>query len=182
MESLFGRQFATADEARAVIDALAQQLGYSLVKQRVRPNSVELRCSKGRKFKSQQNQELPASRRRETSSQMTGCPYRLVIGRRLGPGSLWTIRRTRNDSANEHNHDMVASAAHSRYRRMAVEKRKDRIMDMYEAGVTPIQILARIRQEDDDEVKGLTRYDIYNTILKYRRKDEGTECKVLVDE
>ncbi|KAL7934414.1 hypothetical protein V8C35DRAFT_302522 [Trichoderma chlorosporum] len=81
MEELFGSQFQSVDKARTAIDALAECLGYNFVNNRVRPNSVELRCSKGRNYNSQKDGSIPAARRRETSSQMTGFPYRLVVGR-----------------------------------------------------------------------------------------------------
>lgn len=40
MESLYGLEFETVDEARAVIDAVALPLGYNLVKQKVEANKV----------------------------------------------------------------------------------------------------------------------------------------------
>lgn len=49
MESLFGREFEAVDEAKAAIDAAALPLGYSIVKQRVMPNYIKYRCSKGRR-------------------------------------------------------------------------------------------------------------------------------------
>ncbi|EHK20668.1 uncharacterized protein TRIVIDRAFT_223638 [Trichoderma virens Gv29-8] len=171
MDELFGRQFQSVDEARAVIDALAQPLGYNFVKHRVRPNSIEFRCSKGRTYKSQRSDDIPAARRRETSSQMTGCPYRLVVGRQhaLSP---WVIRRSRSDSANEHNHPMFPSAAHSRYRGMAIEKRMENIMSLYNSGLKPIQILAQLQSENNPDLEGLTRHDIYNAIRKHRQQEE----------
>ncbi|KAL7919555.1 hypothetical protein ACQKWADRAFT_301122 [Trichoderma austrokoningii] len=54
-------------------------MGVSLIIRRRRPNAIELRCSKGKRFRPQGNSSLPAARRQETSSQMTGCPYKLVI-------------------------------------------------------------------------------------------------------
>ncbi|KAL6821529.1 hypothetical protein V8C40DRAFT_54803 [Trichoderma camerunense] len=61
IESLFGRPFESAVEARAALDAVALPLGYNFVRHRPRLNSVELRCSKGRRFKSQGNLSLPDS-------------------------------------------------------------------------------------------------------------------------
>ncbi|KAL6884400.1 hypothetical protein GGI43DRAFT_433572 [Trichoderma evansii] len=140
MESLFGRQFESVDEAKAVIDTVTLPLGFSLVKQRVRPNSIELRCSKGRKYFSEAKLTIPAARRRTTSSQKTGCPYRLVIAREMTLSS-WKIRRTRNDSANEHNHELLPPGAHSVYWNRAVLKRKETIIDLYNAGLRPTQIV-----------------------------------------
>lgn len=165
MESLFDLSFKSVDEARTAIDAVTLPLGCSLVKNRTRPNLVELRCCKGRKFRSQHLEHLPASRRRETSSQMTACPYRLVISRHSAV-SPWKIRRSRNDTANEHNHELLAPGALSRFRNKIIEKRKWLIMSLYKSGIKPTQILAHLQDEDDPDVKTLTRHDIYNTIRK----------------
>ncbi|KAL6884749.1 hypothetical protein GGI43DRAFT_432490 [Trichoderma evansii] len=143
MESLFGRQFESVDEARVVIDEVALPLGLSLIKHRVQPNSIEFRCSKGRKFSSQANASISAARRCNTSSQMTGCPYRLVISRQNALSS-WIIRRTRNDNANEYNHEFLLPGAHSVNWNNAVLKRKEEIVNLYNAGVKPIQILLKI--------------------------------------
>ncbi|KAH0524043.1 hypothetical protein TsFJ059_008963 [Trichoderma semiorbis] len=173
MEELFGRQFQSPEEARAAIDAVAQPLGYNFVKHRVRPNSIEFRCSKGRTYKAQRDANVPAAKRRETSSQMTGCPYRLVVGRQhvLAP---WIIRRTRGEKSTEHNHPMFPSSAHSRYRNKALEKKMDKVMSYYELGLRPIQILGQLQteHEDDPELQGLTRHDIYNAIRKHRQQEE----------
>ncbi|KAL6885687.1 hypothetical protein GGI43DRAFT_426617 [Trichoderma evansii] len=163
MESLFGRHFESVEEAKVVIDETALPLGFSLVKQRVRPNSIEFRCSKGRKYSSEANLTIPAARRRNTSSQKTGCPFRLVVARQ-NTLSSWIIRRTRNDSANEYNHEFLASGAHSIYRNRTILKRKENIINLYNAGVPLIQILLKIQLEGDDDVKCITCHDIYNTI------------------
>jgi hypothetical protein len=174
MESLFGRDFASPEDARVAIDAAAQQAGYSFTKHRSRPNSVEFRCSKGRNFKSQQNPDLPESRRRQTSSQMTGCPFKLVVSRQH-PLAPWVIRRTRNDESNEHNHPAFPSAAHCRYRNMAIEKRKEKIVSLFDAGVKPMQILKQLQLETECHAEGLTRYDVYNAIRKYRLQQVSNE-------
>lgn len=147
MESLFGPLFESVEEAKAAIDAVAMPLGFSLVKQRVRPNSIEFRCSKGRKYSSKANLTIPAARRRTTSSQMTSCPYRVVITREMA-SSCWKIRRTRNDSANEHNHEMLPPGAHSLYRNKAILMRKEAIISYYNAGARPTQILRQILEDN----------------------------------
>ncbi|KAL7813587.1 hypothetical protein V8C44DRAFT_349027 [Trichoderma aethiopicum] len=156
MESLFGRDFASPEDARAAIDAAAQSAGYSFTKHRSRPNSVEFRCSKGRNFKSQQNPDLPESRRRQTSSQMTGCPCKIVVSRQHAL-ARWVIRRTRNEDSNGHNHPAFPSAAHCRYRNMAIERRKESILELYHAGVKPMQILKELQLDAGCHAEGLTR-------------------------
>lgn len=170
MEILYGREFDSVDEAKVVIDATAMALGFSLVKQRVRPNSIELCCSKGRKYSSEASSAIPDDERRASSSQKTDCPYRLVIGRKNAL-SCWIIRRTRNDSANVHNHGFLPPGAHSVYRNKAILKRKDDIIRLYNAGIRPTQILTKIQLEDAEDVKGLTRYDVYNTIRRHRHEE-----------
>lgn len=39
---------------------------------------------------------------------------------------------------------MLPSVAHSRYRNMALEQRKEAILSLYDPGVKPIQILAQL--------------------------------------
>lgn len=59
MKTLYGREFDFVDEAEVVIDATAMPLGFSLVKQRVRLNSIELCCSKRRKYLSKASSAIP---------------------------------------------------------------------------------------------------------------------------
>ncbi|KAL6868598.1 hypothetical protein J3F83DRAFT_737690, partial [Trichoderma novae-zelandiae] len=58
IESLFSKEFENVKAARAAIDAVGRELGFSLVVHKTKPNIVKLRYSKGRKFKSQANSEL----------------------------------------------------------------------------------------------------------------------------
>lgn len=172
MESLYNLTFQTIEEARAAVDAVALPLGCSLVKNRTRPNLLELRCCKGRKFRSQHNPNLPPSKRRETSSQMTGCPYRLVIYRHSFI-SLWRIRRSRNDTANEHNHEVLPPTALSRFRNIVIEQRKPQIMSLYKLGLKPIQILKHLQEIDNDPgIQALTRHDIYNMVRKHNQQQQ----------
>jgi hypothetical protein len=175
MESLYNVLFATIEEARAAIDAVTLPQGCSLVKNRTRPNLLELRCCKGRKFRSQHNENLPASKRRETSSQMTGCPYRLVIYRHSFISS-WRIRRSRNDTANEHNHEILPPTALARFRNIVIEKRKAQIMSLYKLGLKPIQILKHLQEIDNDPgIQALTRHDIYNMVRKHNQQQKQQE-------
>jgi ArsR family metal-binding transcriptional regulator len=67
---------------------------------------------------------------------------------------------------------MFPSAAHSRYRGMAIEKRMENIMSLYNSGLKPIQILAQLQSENNPDLEGLTRHDIYNAIRKHRQQEE----------
>ncbi|KAL6878940.1 hypothetical protein J3F83DRAFT_711706 [Trichoderma novae-zelandiae] len=171
MESLFGTEFNDVKAARAAIDAIGKKVGFSLVIQVTKPNCVKLRCSKGKRFKSQANAELATSRHRKTSSQMTGCPYKLLITQR--PDGVWQIRDSDNDSANKHNHEMLPQAAFSRYRTSTVEKLKGDIISMYNAGIRPRLVLNKIRSGGHLDVQALTRHDIYNVIQKHREAELG---------
>ncbi|KAL7926270.1 hypothetical protein ACQKWADRAFT_178919 [Trichoderma austrokoningii] len=172
MESLYNVLFPTVEEARAAIDAVCLPLGCSLVKNRTRPNLLELRCCKGRKFRSQRNENLPPSKHRETTSQMTGCPYRLVIFRHSFLSS-WRIRRSRNETANTHNHEVLPPTAISRLRNIVIENRKAQIMSLYKLGLKPIQILKHLQEIDSDPgIQALTRNDIYNMIRKHNQQQQ----------
>ncbi|KAL6879156.1 hypothetical protein J3F83DRAFT_725273, partial [Trichoderma novae-zelandiae] len=58
MELLFGKEFTDSKAARAAIDAVGKEVGFSLVIQETKETTVKLRCSKGRRFKSQANTDL----------------------------------------------------------------------------------------------------------------------------
>ncbi|KAL7919395.1 hypothetical protein ACQKWADRAFT_301625 [Trichoderma austrokoningii] len=170
MESLFELQFETFDEARAALDTASLPIGVSLVKRcRRGPNKMEFRCSKGKRFKSQGNSELPASQRRETSSQMTGCPFKLVINR-LDASSPWKIQCVRGDRANEDNHKLLPPAALSRFRNTIIETRKAQIISLYNSRIGPAQILTHLQSNGDPDVNGLTLQDICNTIRRHHKE------------
>ncbi|KAL6868597.1 hypothetical protein J3F83DRAFT_704765 [Trichoderma novae-zelandiae] len=70
-----------------------------------------------------------------TSSQMTGCPYKVAIAKLHD--KAWQIRDSNNDSANKHNHELLPQTAFSRYRTYTIKKRKGDIISMYNAGIRP---------------------------------------------
>ncbi|EAQ89627.1 predicted protein [Chaetomium globosum CBS 148.51] len=52
--------------------------GYSIVKNGKNGLKYKFRCAKARKYKDQRSSEIHESKRRKSSTQMTGCKFRLT--------------------------------------------------------------------------------------------------------
>lgn len=121
MDPLFGEQFSDVESARTRLNDLVKELGFSLNLHKYRPNkatatTIILSCSKGWNYSSAADPSTHASKRRKTSSQRTGCPFRIALSLQLGPEGkgIWVIRRVDRDGANAHNHESLNPAAFPR--------------------------------------------------------------------
>ncbi|KAF4447838.1 hypothetical protein F53441_8676 [Fusarium austroafricanum] len=133
------------------------------------PRKVIYRCSKGRKFNSQARSSTHASRRRKTSTQMTGCPFRLAAVRRDdGP---WVVRPVEGVNRDQHNHESLDPAAYSKYRKYGIMKLRADIINAWNTGTRPHQILPQLRADPNSDVNNITRHDL-NNLLRQRRREE----------
>jgi hypothetical protein len=173
MEALSGLQFDDAESARDRVNETAKRLGFSLVIHKYKPNKLSahtiiLRCSKGRVSSSAADPSTHETKRRKTSTQKTGCPFRIALGLQLGPQGkgIWVIRRVDNDNALTHNHEFLDPSAFSRYRAYGIRKRENKITEMSKLGIRPQQILIALRSDDDPDVRMVSRTDLYNFLRK----------------
>ena len=182
MDSLLGRSFESYDQARQVISDTFTPLGY-IVRHCPTPNYVEFCCSKGREVKSKANKE--GSRRRNTSTQMAGCPFKHKA--RLystQAGERWVIETTRNELTRTHNHLPEVPGSSVQARAVLIEQLKSHIISLYNSGVRPVHILAEIRSQSHLDVQNLTRNDIYIFIRRHRLHELGgrTQMEWLYDQ
>ena len=66
-----------------------QEHGYSIVRNGKNGLKYKFRCAKARKYKDQRSSEIHESKRRKSSTQMTGCKFRLTA--KLLPDGKWLL-------------------------------------------------------------------------------------------
>lgn len=184
MESLRSRSFASWEEAQEACDALARAQGFALVVATKKPSAaapsyVYLRCSKGRKYVDRGGQQA-ADRRRRSSSQMTQCPFRLVV-------KLHELRRAWSVSfpaGHAHNHPFVEPMAHAKYKREAIAKYASEIVGLHKDGLRPGLITAQLRSrslQEDPNVQAITPKQVRNMLAKHRQEELATPIRFLHD-
>ncbi|KAH7114835.1 hypothetical protein EDB81DRAFT_626985, partial [Dactylonectria macrodidyma] len=174
MESLCKTTYSSFREADEAVHAAARATGQSLAVDKKKPNAanprkVIYRCSKGRKFNSQARSSTHTSRRRKTSTQMTGCPFRLAAVRR--DDSPWVVRPVEGVNTDQHNHESLDPATYPKYRKYGIMKRRAGIINAWNAGTRPHQILAQLRADPDSNVNIVTRHDLNNLLRQHRREE-----------
>ena len=146
MESLLNRTFPTFQAAQTACDELARTDGYALVVAVKQPNaanptSIYLRCSKGRKYVNCSNEAIV--KRRRTSTQMTQCPFRLVL--RLDRlQTTWSVSRP-SAGAGTHNHPFIEPMAQVKYKGEVISRYLPEIVELYNNGLRPVFITAQLR-------------------------------------
>lgn len=172
MESLLNLTFSSLVEAQAACDNAARSQGFALAIATKKPNATEpsyvcLRCSKGRKYTSRGNEAI--AKRRKTSTQMTECPFRLIL--KLNKiQQAWSITQS---STLSHNHLFTEPMAHTKYSRELLLRYQSQIISKYNSNIRPGVILTQLRgdKDQDPNLQGVTAQQIYNIIAEHRRKE-----------
>ncbi|KAK4233045.1 hypothetical protein C8A03DRAFT_39276 [Achaetomium macrosporum] len=73
--------YESLDDLLQAICAHGQASGYSIVKNGKNGLKYKFRCAKARKYKDQRCSDIHESKRRKSSTQMTGCKFRLQPSR-----------------------------------------------------------------------------------------------------
>ncbi|ETS05244.1 hypothetical protein M419DRAFT_70507 [Trichoderma reesei RUT C-30] len=170
MDPVFGRSFGTWEEAVAHVKEVGKLNGYDLVIHSKRPNAttirtVIMRCGKGRSYTSWARQDVHESKRRKTTSQKTGCPYRVRV--RL----VWCPERVDSASASQHNHPPLEPGATPGLRKDGLLRKKAEIVFAWKCGIKPPQILKQLQTDADPDVRLITRSDVYNLLRRHQRDE-----------
>ena len=126
------------------------------------PLRVIWRCAKGRTFKSRSNYDINDQRRRNTTSQMEGCPYKVQLTRKTIQDP-WIFIGSTTDKTSTHNHGLLKLEAFSQYRFESIKQHKVQIISLYNAGLRPAQIAEKMLSKDAITVS-ITAKDITNLI------------------
>jgi len=168
--------FESYSEAHKALEAHAFSAGYSVVVAERWPRGgkehtrVTFRCGKGRQWVEKQHL-AHQTKRRKTSTQMTGCPFKVNIRQQKEGG--WIISPT--TKPHPHNHDLAPAAAFYGYRNMKLYEYKEEVISWWNSGTRPQKILAKLRNPTSDEVAHgkepleVTVVDIYNLLGKHRQ-------------
>jgi hypothetical protein len=132
------------------------------------PTRVTLRCSKGRN-KAAKETDTHESKRRNTSSQMTACPYRIALKRRAS--GVWMIEKILGRDRNEakHNHEFLPATAFSSFRQKSLVDYREKIITMWKAGIKPRQIITSLQEEGGDP--DFSYQDLQNLLHSMRREE-----------
>ncbi|KAH0496711.1 hypothetical protein TgHK011_004060 [Trichoderma gracile] len=184
MDPVFGRSFGTWEEAVAHVKEVGKLNGYDLVIHSKRPNAtairtVIMRCGKGRSYTSWAREDVHESKRRKTTSQKTGCPYRVRVRLCEKPGgpvgastvSVWCPERVDSASAGQHNHPPLEPGATPGLRKDGLLRKKAEIVFAWKCGIKPPQILKQLQSDPDPDVRLITRSDVYNLLRRHQRDE-----------
>ncbi|KAL7821010.1 hypothetical protein V8C26DRAFT_392227 [Trichoderma gracile] len=138
-----------------------------------------MRCGKGRSYTSWAREDVHESKRRKTTSQKTGCPYRVRVRLCEKPGgpvgastvSVWCPERVDSASAGQHNHPPLEPGATPGLRKDGLLRKKAEIVFAWKCGIKPPQILKQLQSDPDPDVRLITRSDVYNLLRRHQRDE-----------
>ncbi|KAG6224865.1 hypothetical protein E4U25_008394 [Claviceps purpurea] len=160
MEALYRQTFSSLEAIKAAINSTCEDLGFSVVTHQSLPNAtnpsrIQLRCCKGRRYRSQQG--TAGRLRPNTSSQMTGCLFKLEI--RVDRG-VYALNRVKSSQICDHNHELDAAPL-LQVRNKRLQQSEEKIPSLWNSGIPPLQMLKNLRYDDAQaaEAIGLQRLE-----------------------
>ncbi|KAG6201606.1 hypothetical protein E4U35_005702 [Claviceps purpurea] len=177
MEALYRQTFSSLEAIKAAINSTCEDLGFSVVTHRSLPNAtnpsrIQLRCCKGRRYRSQQG--TAGRLRPNTSSQMTGCLFKLEI--RVDRG-VYALNRVKGSQICDHSHELDAAPL-LQVRNKRLQQSEEKIPSLWNSGIPPLQMLKNLRYDDAQAAEGITRNDIYNLIRRHRQRELNGRTEV----
>ena len=159
-----------ADEA---LKAHSLANGYNLIPKnyypsKAAPSRVNYRCSKGKRAAPRSDMDTHASKRRQTSSQMTGCTFAVTI--RRSRDSEWAILPHNNVQSSRHNHPWIHRDAFGGVRASTLATRHQDIVNWWNSGIRPREIVTSLAR-CDPPITGVTSKDVINLLAKHRRHE-----------
>lgn len=134
--------------------------GYRVVKNGSKKGNALFRCAKGRIYKSKANSEVHESKRRKTSSQFTGCPFKFKA--KPLPNGQWALKVPEGIA---HNHGRNEETAFAASRAEKLKPLEQEVIELANKGVRPAQILGKIHADE----LGILGKDIHNLLQRHRR-------------
>ena len=178
MEDLLDERYDTLEEAHRAALQAARAQGFAINLRKYHPSKESATkalysCDKSRRFVSSADVDLHPSRRRNTSSQKTNCPFRFWI--KLHPDKkMWAIQPPTN---NTHNHPFIPAATFARYRGETLARFRSEIIRRGRDGLRPMAIAKWIATEvEGEDCPVPTHKDISNLLSTDRRRQlDGTK-------
>jgi MULE transposase domain len=178
MEALVGTEFASIAAAEAAVHEAAKAQSVSLAIFSKKPSAANCRriiwrCSKGKPYRaSSVNEDTHKDKKRKTSTKSTDCKFRIAAKLQIDENTTnWVIEWVDVEGSQQHNHEIdLPLAAHSKYRHQALQAFEADIIEMIESGITPSNVLSKLRCSDNPEAMNIARKDIVNLIAKHRQQ------------
>lgn len=152
--------YNSLEEAWEAIGRHAAANGYRVVKNGSKKGNALFRCAKGRIYKSKANSEVHESKRRKTSSQFTGCPFKFKA--KPLPNGQWALKVPEGIA---HNHGRNEETAFAASRAEKLKPLEQEVIELANKGVRPAQILGKIHADE----LGILGKDIHNLLQRHRR-------------
>jgi hypothetical protein len=156
----FNLTFSTRDQAINSIKSFYIQHGFIIVIEKSRAGKVWLKCDLGKTYRNPLGL-TDEIRKRQTSSRLTGCKFRISCVYRVRD-DLWHLSPIELN----HNHEpSLDLSGHSIARRLNQEEKK-RVLSLAESGVGPSQILSYIKKDFNNQTT--SRKEIHNFLASSR--------------
>ncbi|EAQ85350.1 hypothetical protein CHGG_09364 [Chaetomium globosum CBS 148.51] len=154
--------YNSLEEAWEAIGRHAATNGYRVVKNGSKKGNALFQCAKGRVYKSKANLEVHESKRRKTSSQFTGCPFKFKAKPLLN--GQWALEVPEGIA---HNHGWNEETAFAASRAEKLKPLEQEVIELANKGVRPAQILGKIHADE----LGILGKDIQNLLQRHRREE-----------
>ncbi len=168
MSDLSKAYFPSFDEARAAASQEAAKAGFAIGIRNRKEKKVLMACTKSRPIRDHSVPNLHPSKRRQSRSQQTKCPYRVWIKEKAAG---WEIEAP---TCPDHNHPSIKADAFATYRNQTIKVYQERILSLINAGLKPSRIAdaisAEIAASDQPDLARPTAKDISNLIDRHRRE------------
>lgn len=163
--------FADINTAYAAAQKMAASQGIALRKKKTTQSRALFECNKGGVYKQHQSVDgTPLHKRRKTTTQKTGCTWKVWAVNRDGDGWIFEA------SKNEHNHTPGEAVTHAWHRSAFVRANKKQILGLYDDGLPVRKIMRHLhRQFDGPEGAPVTSKDVYNLIATHEAAKQQQE-------
>jgi hypothetical protein len=175
MEALVGTEFASIATAEAAVHEAAKSQSISLAIFSKKPSAANCRriiwrCSKGKLYRaSNVIEDTHKTKKRKTSTKSTDCKFCIAVKLQIDENTTnWVIKWVDVEGLQQHNHEInLLLAAHSKYRHQALRDVEGDVIEMIESGITPSNVLSKLRCSRNPDAMNIARKDIVNLIAKH---------------
>ncbi|KAK6207460.1 hypothetical protein QIS74_00794 [Colletotrichum tabaci] len=179
---LIGKDFPSLEAAHEALTAASHRDGFNTRIYRRRPsaespNIAIFECTHAARRDIKQMrmaEQTHDSKRRQGSTFATGCRWQIAA--KLGPDG-WSIRAVGGKGRDSHNHPFNHATAFPRYRHQVLQGKSEAIVNSWNSGIRPYQILAALHAEGK-EYDGITVRDILNLLAVHRRDQLGGKTPI----
>ena len=169
---LIGKSFESLQLAENALRETAKEAGYALRTLKKTPNATNpnraiYACTRGGTQTEGRAADTHESKKRKTSSQRKGCPFKIAV--KASASTEWTVEAVRGEHT-QHTHDMLGISAFPQYRLSLLEPYLKEVIEFSEAGNKPTQILKNLRKKNP-ALRAVIAQDVTNHLFRHRQDE-----------